>query len=418
MRRLPALLALALFACPPSPAPVDSGVERDSGVPDAGDEPDAGRPSRDAGIPDAGFTRVPFEDWCASRAQALCFRDVRCGSVSGGALADCLTRRVAECDQLSTSSAVRGNRLQYLGTEAVSCLNGYASGNCEEDPPACASVFQGLVPPDAGCILTNECNNAGFCYQYDDQCPHHCRPWVPMGGRCDGFSQRCDPSVAACDVGDAGFEVCVPFKVEDEPCTSWDSCREDLACVENKCTKRNANLGEACGVRSGYPFCRGENFCRQGPPVGGVRPPGTCQLRAGLGGTCVGSASCLPSLRCSTVITTGTCQPKATLGANCVAYDDCEDGLFCNGRSQKCERLPADGGDCSSMGSFYRCATGFFCEFSATQEDTCAPRRATGEQCSYDGVCLSNECNFGALPDGGFGGQCFAPCALRADGGF
>ena len=30
------------------------------------------------------------------------------------------------------------------------------------------------------------------------------------------------------------------------------------------------------------------------------------QLRAGLGASCVGNGSCLPSLRCSTVITTGT----------------------------------------------------------------------------------------------------------------
>lgn len=417
MRRLPALLVLALAACPPAPKP-DAGMVEDSGVADAGDEPDAGRPPRDAGTPDAGFARVPFEDWCALRAQALCFRDVRCGAVSGAAITECFSRRLSDCDQVSITSAVRGNRLQYLGMEAVACLNAYASGSCEDDAPACASVFQGLVPPDAGCILPGECNAQGFCYQYDDQCPHRCRPWAALGERCDGFTSRCDPASAACYAGDAGVEVCQPAKLENEPCTDYDSCREDLACVENKCTKRSANVGEPCGVRSGYPFCRGENFCRQGPPVGGVRPPGTCQVRSGVGGTCVGNISCLPSLRCSTVITTGTCQLKAALGQSCVAYDDCEDGLFCNGRSQKCERLPTDGGDCSSMGSFYRCATNFFCEFSATQEDTCLPRRATGEPCSYDGVCLSNDCSFGTLPDGGFGGQCVAPCALRADGGF
>ena len=59
--------------------------------------------------------------------------------------------------------------------------------------------------------------------------------------------------------------------------------------------------------------------------MNGVRPPGTCERKSGLGGTCTGPGSCLPSLRCSTLLTTGTCLRKAALREGCINYDDCED---------------------------------------------------------------------------------------------
>lgn len=413
-----ALTLCAFAACPPAATPVDAGATPDAGAPDAG-PPDAGSPGRDAGPPDAGFTQVPAAAWCAARAQALCARDVRCGRVSVAGEATCRERRALECDQVATRRAVAEGRLQYLAGAALDCLNGYAQGSCVDEPPACAGVFQGLVPPDGGCILDAECDPQGFCYLYDDQCPHRCRPWRPRWASCDGFSTRCDPATDTCTTWDGGTaRVCAPFEPLDAGCTSWDQCEATAACINNRCVKRQAGPGEGCGEVSAYPLCTGEYFCRQDAPVGGVRPPGTCQLRAGLGGTCVGSSSCLPSLRCSTVITTGTCLPKAALGEGCVNYDDCEDGLYCDGRAQACRPLPTDGGDCSNTGSFYRCAPGYSCVFSATGDDTCEGRRAEGDDCNYDGMCLSNECSFGTLPDGGFGGRCIAACAVRADGGF
>ncbi|GMU58817.1 MAG: hypothetical protein AMXMBFR34_05800 [Myxococcaceae bacterium] len=412
------LAACVLCACPAPQSQEDSGAPPpDAGPVDAG-LLDAGPPRRDAGLPDAGFTQVPAASWCAARAQALCFRDVRCGRLSAGGLPDCLQREALECEQAALTRAVAEGRLQYLMGGALDCLNAYAQGSCTDEPPACATVFLGLVPPDGGCILPTECAPEGFCYLYDEQCPHRCRGWVSTGGACDGFTTRCNPSVDTCALGDAGTRVCRPFGGDDAGCASWDECASTHACVGGHCLKRNAGPGEACATTNGYPFCTGEYSCRQQPPTGGVWPPGTCQLRAGVGGTCTGPSSCLPSLRCSTVITTGACLPKAALGDNCVNYDDCEDGLYCDGRAQQCRPLPRDGGDCSSRGSFYRCAPGFSCEFSATNDDTCVGRRADGEECNYDGLCLSNECTFGTLPDGGFGGRCIAACAQRADGGF
>jgi hypothetical protein len=411
--------ACALCACAPlsgldggqGDAGLDAG-ETDSGLPDAGPS------QRDAGLPDAGFTQVPFTSWCAARAEALCFRDVRCGRVSHARMADCRARRALECDQAAITRGATENRLQYVMAEALDCLNGYAKGSCTDQPAACANVFLGLVPPDGGCILPEECTPEGFCYLDDEACPHRCRAWVPRGGACDGFSARCNPSTDTCAPGDGGARVCRPFGGDDAGCVSWDECASTHACVDGRCVKRTAGPGEACATTSGYPLCTGEYFCRQDPPTGGVRPPGTCQLRAGLGGTCTGTTACLPSLRCSTVVTTGTCLKKAALGDSCVNYDDCEDGLYCDGRAQQCRPLPEEGGDCSSTGSFYRCAPGYSCEFSATNDDTCVRKREDGAECNYDGLCLSNECSFGTLPDGGFGGRCVPACALRADGGF
>ncbi|MEW6430009.1 MAG: hypothetical protein AB1730_00765 [Myxococcota bacterium] len=414
---LSAFALLALSACPAGAPGMDAGGGDDAGPPDAG-PPDAGPPRRDAGTPDAGFTRVDVDDWCAAKGRALCARDVRCGRLSAARVADCEARRGYDCDQPATSRAVAEGRLQYLMGDAVDCLNGYAKGSCTDEPPACASVFTGLVPPDGGCILAAECAPEGFCDLYDGQCPHRCRAFLPRGAPCDGFSARCNPATDTCALGDAGARVCQPFAPPDAGCVSWDECAPTHACVNNRCVQRTAGPGEACALTSGYPYCTGEYFCRQEAPVNGVWPPGTCQLRAGLGGACTGPGACLPSLRCSTVITTGTCLPKAALGDNCVNYDDCEDGLYCDGRAQQCKALPTDGGDCSSNGSFYRCAPGYSCAFSATGDDTCVARRADGADCNYDGLCLSNECTFGTLPDGGFGGRCVAACARRADGGF
>lgn len=413
MRAACVLACLALAACPPPVTPNDSGTP-DAGPPDAGH--DAGTPHPDAGPPDAGFTSVAVDDWCATRALSLCTRDLRCRRISQANLADCLTRRAADCDQEAYAAGVRGGRLQYLPTEAAACLDGYWRGSCEEPPAACADVFQGLVEPDGGCVLAEECSTAGFCYLYDAQCPHRCRAFERLGAPCDSFSRRCDPASGACMTGDAGVQVCLPPGNEGEACASWDNCRPDLACVGGRCIARLAGPGQPCGATQGYPACGREYFCRQG--AGTNPPPGTCELRPGVGGTCAGSGTCLPSLRCSTVITTGVCEAKSGVGARCASYDDCEDGLYCSNTAGACAPLPGDGGDCSSRESFYRCATGFFCRFSATDQDTCEASRTVGTDCTYAGQCLSHECTYGTLPDGGYGGRCVPPCAHRADGGF
>jgi hypothetical protein len=401
------LAALVLSACP-APQPPDAGT------------PDAGRPPRDAGTPDAGFTTVPIEQFCAIRALGECERDRRCGRLGDAGWAGCITTRtfIGNCDQDALSRAVAAGRLQYLAAEGARCVNDLASGSCEDTPLSCGTAFAGLTPPDGGCFTAIECNAGGFCDLYDDRCPHHCAPWTALGDSCDNFFRRCDPTAAVCDEPDAGAgtSVCLPKKDAGAWCSRFDGCGNDMSCLNNACVQRVAGIGEACAVNSGYPFCTEENFCRQDPPVNGVRPPGTCQRRAGLGGTCTGPGSCLPSLRCSTLITTGTCLRKAGFHAGCIAYDDCEDGLYCDAKSQQCERLPVDGGDCSFEVSGYRCAPGHTCAFGNTQ-DVCEAWKPVGTTCGYNQQCLSNECDFATLPDGGFGGTCIAPCSQRADGG-
>lgn len=412
LRLLTTLLALTLTACPPQPTP-DASVEPPDAAVDAGPT-DAGRPPRDAGTPDAGFTAAPIESWCQQLALADCTRDVRCGRLTDAGFAGCLTLATApaRCDQAAYTRGVREFRVQYLEAEALRCLNGYAHGSCEDAPDGCSTTFAGLAHPDAGCLQALDCNDEGFCDLYDNQCPHRCRAWLPLGAPCDTTRNRCAP-FDSCESDDAGVRLCRPGLQPGDACLDYSACGEGSICSNNVCTRVSLETAtEPCGQINGYPLCPAEYFCHR--PDGGA---GTCQRKAGIGGTCVGAASCLPSLRCTTVLTTGTCLPRAALNEPCVDYADCEDGLYCKDADLRCAALPTAGGSCSYEATAYRCAPGHSCAYSSTSDDTCVAWKQPGEPCSYTGECLSNDCGYGTLPDGGFGGTCRPSCSQRADGG-
>ncbi len=388
---------------------------------DSGTFTDGGRDAgRDAGVPDAGPIDAGFQDidiaqWCAARALAECFRDVRCLRIGDGGVEECVHRKTLLCDQAAFTLAVTTGRLQYLKPQATACLNGFNSGSCEDAPAACADIFLGLTAPGGSCLLESECNASGFCNVYDGQCPHRCVAWALSGAACNGFTTRCQPGFETCQAFDAGVEGCAPPRNEGQSCRSFEEdCREDLVCVSDVCVKRLAKAGESCGAKQGYPLCPAEYFCRQS--AGTNPPPGTCEKRAGLGGACTGYASCLPSLHCSGVFQTGTCVGRGAEGEKCAGTWGCQDGFFCAPQTSRCTALPREGGDCGPQSSFYECAAGYFCDFDST---TCRARRPLGASCTYDSVCSSNRCEYSTLPDGGYGGRCVLACAvnLLADGG-
>lgn len=421
MRVLLLLSIVTLLACPPQTVTPDAAIDSGTQLMDAGeDEVDAGRTRFDAGTPDAGFTTASVAAWCRLKSQATCARQLRCLSLSEGAFVDCVTRLTADCDQVSLTTGADAGRLTFDERRGVTCLNDFATGSCTQEPASCASVFTGKVVVDGGCVTTLDCGPDSYCDIYSSACPFRCLAFRKQDEACD-FFRRCAAGLACYRQSDGGFtEVCQPIKATDAGCADFDECGEDGACVTGACIPRRANPGEACGVRSGYPFCSDEYFCRQDPPAieGEEPPPGTCQRRAGLAGTCVGATTCLPSLRCSTVITTGTCLARAKRNERCSYYNDCEEGLFCSNLTQRCEPFPGDGGDCSfDLGSAGRCQTGWFCQYVNSDVRVCSPRRAPGSDCDYDLMCLSNECEYGVKPDGGFGGTCAVACALKADAG-
>lgn len=409
VRRLLAVTSVLLLACPAQPLP-DAAVELDAGV-DAG-TPDAGRPPRDAGL-DAGRTGAPVEAWCALKTRAECERARRCGRLTDAGLAGCLLAGAhpSRCDQLATTLGVRQFRVQYLEREALRCLEGYARGSCEEVPDGCQNAFIGLSPPGGACLQALDCDVSGFCDLDDHQCPHACRAWAPRGSSCDNGRNRCAPD-DACDTDDAGARRCRERPAQGAPCIDFSGCGEGAICSNGACTAISVSLDEPCGVIDGYPLCPAEFFCstRDGGP-------GSCERRAGLGGSCVGPSGCLPSLRCSGLLTAGTCLIKASLGERCVDFADCEDGLHCRNATQRCERLPTEGQSCAYEDSAYRCAPGHACAYSGTSADTCVAWQSVGGACSYSGQCLSNDCESATLPDGGFGGTCVTSCSQRADGG-
>jgi hypothetical protein len=91
------------------------------------------------------------------------------------------------------------------------------------------------------------------------------------------------------------------------------------------------------------------------------------------------------------------------------------EGLYCPIKSSRCTPLPGDGGDCGPQGSYYACTPGYYCDGFPTY--LCRPLRALGEPCSYNSSCLSNECEYGAFPDGGGMGYRCVKCSQMADGG-
>lgn len=414
------VLVMTAMACPvPSKPDAQVVVPTEDASVDAGEtDVDAGRQRFDAGAPDAGFTSAAAASWCRTRALASCLRQVRCLSLSNAGVDGCVVRAAEACDQIAFSAGVDAGRLAFDQTAAVACLNGFGAGSCSAEPRVCANVFTGSVPADGGCVTATDCAQGTFCDTSRGYCPGRCSTFRREGERCS-FFDRCESNLG-CFPGDGGLEVCQRTKAPDAGCVDFDECGSDSLCLSGQCVKRNADGGETCSIISGLPFCEPEFFCRQGPPPAENQPapPGICQRRAGLGGTCVGSASCLPSLRCSAVVTTGTCLARAARGERCAAYGDCEDGLFCSNLTLRCEGLPGDGGDCGyTVGSSGACLPGYFCQSVTFDDRRCERRRAMGERCDYDQQCLSNECEFGQLVDGGFGGTCQVPCSLKADAG-
>lgn len=408
VRRSAPLLALCLLAaCPPPPGRPDAAEVTDAGA------PDAGRQRHDAGVPDAGLSHVALEDWCLTRAQAECERDVRCLKLKPARVSECVQRSTQACAQAALTRSVREGRQRFLSAAAVTCLNAWSEGSCTDSSPACDAVFTGLVPPDGGCAMAEECDPTGFCLTSDGSCPHRCLGWVPLGSHCDGSRLRCEPRSARCVPGDAGLPFCQALPLEGQGCV--DGCAAGLVCLAATCVQRVVGPGEPCGTSAGAPSCHPEYFCSQDlsqtPPS-----PGTCERRVGLGGACTRSRDCLPTLHCTTVATTGSCQARSTVDEPCSAVEDCEDGLFCAASTASCRPLPADGGDCSYAGTDDHCAPGSYCDWLGG--NACRPRFPAGASCLWASQCLEGDCSSGTLPDGGVGARCTAPCALRADGGF
>jgi hypothetical protein len=420
--RATALVALLGLAACPGPALPDGGSTDAGGDDDAGagaaDAGDAGE-AFDAGPPDAGFGPVDITAFCQTQAFARCARDVRCGRLEAARLDACMRRDLEACDQTALSSGVAFGRLEYFAAQGGACLDAYGSTPCWDTraPALCDGLMQGLVPPDGGCLLPEECQSGSFCQVYLQTCPFRCFAKAELGATCNWWDRQCDDQAATC-VYDGGVNTCVPRVGVGEACTWSSDCRADLACSNGHCVKSSATLGEACNLANGYPYCDAEGFCRTvSLPDGGA--PGTCQKRVGLGGACVGYNACLPNLRCSSNLQTGTCVPLGNQGDTCTGYGECKSELFCWTRTSSCTAHWPDGGDCTSRGSDYSCAPGFFCDYNAPNGAyVCRASKALGESCSYDGVCQSKSCETGRLADGGSGLVCTLPCSKHVDGGF
>lgn len=404
-------IAFVAIACGESPMAPDAGsvqVETDGGVNSGTADAGAAPPPKDAGTPDAGFGAIPLDQWCEHLALARCHQKARCLSLAATQVAACLEREKLGCDQAAFTKGVESGRLQYLASEAGNCINAYGSGSCTATPDACTPVFQGLVPGGGGCVLPQECQSGSYCLTSQNTCPHTCYAYRNVGDDCNSWNQQCDPQTAYCDYD---TQKCAARRNAGESCKYWGDCHAHHGCVDQVCVRLKAALGEPCRIASGLPACDDETFCRQ---EGTPDAPGECVRRVGLGGACTGYGTCQPGLRCSSSYSTGTCVPLGAVYDVCSFNEECQAELYCSPASSQCLPLPKDGGDCGTKGSSFRCAPGYYCDYT---DVTCRPRKDIAEGCSYDGACQSSSCEYGTLADGGSGFVCTESCSARLDGG-
>jgi hypothetical protein len=425
--RLPgALLILSLITASgcgtPTPAQ-DGGAGGSAGGGEgggAGSSGGGGGSIKDAGTADAGFGPLAVGSFCDSKAWAICDRSRRCGAVSAGATFDnCLSDERGKCDQTGYAAGVSAGRLGYDAQKAADCLNGYAKGSCSQTPAACASIFTGKQPPDAGCLVAEECSAGSYCDVFALTCPYVCRPYQPVFELCDFNDADCEPQSTWCG-RDGGHYQCFPRKADGDTCisTNYAECPRDSTCVYDEfdvgtCMKTYATTGEPCRVSGSYPVCDADSFCRQeGDPQDPPLPPGVCTKRIGLGGTCSGfDRVCQPGLRCSGLYTVGECVPLAREGDICNGYGDCELDLYCSTATSRCVRYPADGGDCRNT---YYCDRGFYCDFTTYK---CLPKREDGALCSDNYQACTSKCTTTRQSDAGYESRCAPTCAVRTDGG-
>jgi hypothetical protein len=419
---LSVLVVLALAAgCGGSsnsgPTPADAGHDGinsngDAGVVDAGPE-DAGEPDSgvDAGPIDAGFGPFSVEKWCEMSALATCAQSERCLMLDDAKVGLCRQRAVSACQQAELTAGVAAGRLRYDAQKAADCINDYAKVECSATPDACNAVFEGLGAEDAGCLVAEECQAGTFCYLGGNACPSRCTAYEPVDAGCNFADRQCDPVTANCRFAN-GLYNCAARQPDGGTCVYWSDCLDGLACINSVCVQEIAKTGEPCSVNQGYPLCGADEFCRL--PLGQTNVPGVCTKKAALGGVCSGYGTCLPGLRCSSNYSTGKCVNLGSEGDVCWNYDDCRDELFCDVSTSRCTAFPADGGDCGSQGSFFRCAPGYYCDYT---DDHCQKLLGVGEVCTSATYCQSNECLYGTLPDGGSAWQCEEACVLRLDGG-
>ncbi len=272
---------------------------------------------------------------------------------------------------------VEAGRVVYDSQAAARCLEEVAA-TCSleggfEISPACRDTFRGTAELGEDCSVTDECVPGSFCNAENvmDVCEGVCVARLPVGALCQDGNECArveGTGVASCRTNGSPDRVCVSLEI-----------RTGLA--------EGALCGDLVsgGLQQAYGLCAAEFFCDD-PDRDDV---GTCTRPIAVGSPCVpGQQACEEGALCldlssqpqcvaMTVVTTaGSPCDDQTLVCDYVAGLSCESG----------QCVAAAAGSCQE---FFHCGPGEYCDGTS---DLCAPLKANGVECQSSSECLSDTC--------------------------
>ncbi len=372
--------------------PIDTGVVRDVGRPDANLEPyDGGPPAMCTGLPP-----LAISGFCAAYADAFVSWYDRCNLIGTRGAAALRSELIDGCDTTALEAAIAAGSSTYDGaaaaccfahvTEDTSCYGGLGAGVDE-----CASYIVGTAALGDSCVTGSDCDENGYCH-VTDSCPGACTAFAADGVHCELGDVACRPG-SNCDTGYRGAsDLCVNHVARaGQPCNIGDG---NGCAIGSTCADADAMGDGTCrAYATRGRDCTGDNvYCDF--------ESGICDYDIGtMAGICVpayaeGTMHCVLDFQCDGDLycdganvpggVYGTCLPRAGRGESC-ATASCLIGTTCL-PSGLCGDVPAAGEACNAASG---CANGSFC---ATGSGTCTVGRDAGASCTRNELCASGNC--------------------------
>lgn len=366
-----------------------------AGPPSGPARPDPAPSAEPAATSQVEPTPVVVPRTSAARAEVICDRAIRCGTIGRSQRDDCLQGEGASRltlvwgsrDLLGIDAFAAAGRLVPVAGAEEACLEFLASAPCRIDPASaperCAG---GAVPPG----LTAGVAPGGTCTRGDE----------------------CIDGVCTAQPGCTG--VCVARSPLGGACGSDQVCTEDAFCWEGRCLAR-AEVGATCAGH--WQWCKDGLFCDGYDPGSDHahhrRPPtpGRCSAGKRLGEPCVppvtaGDEVCAAPLFCDWGEDQPVCRSPLGEGEACRWLDACGEGMTCAGlvlggrhplgtrygvrRPGRCARVLDAGAPCDPAAHVDGCPASMLCD---RQRRVCRSRGHEGDPCvsSWAGGAAADE---------------------------
>jgi hypothetical protein len=335
---------------------------------------------------------IPLDRLPAELSKALCHAEQACSPffyqvVFGDA--DCegvLTAQLEQSTFAQIQIAIDTKKASYDGLKAQSCVSAVASGGCgvldNDLPSVCRDALSGTLATGGECDIDAECSGLSRCQIDGNTCPGKCAPLSSAGVACTQ-----DDDCALGLICSTATHHCAAPAAEGEPCEggSAEQCAAGLLCIGSSEDKKVAGRcetpaqaltqreGENCNLDEG-PWCAQGLAC----VIEAVTPVSyKCHAIAAAGGTCG-------------IAVPGECPTGQ--------YCPLDFGELVLGKlTASCAALPVAGEACGPALALSRCAGNLVCDTTTNvAKPTCIERRALGQSCTSDALCVSVHCVAGA----------------------